>query len=100
MSPRTLPNSHKSIRKMKHRAQEQADRDQATFAVVEYQDLVFIRPDARARHLCEKHPDARILTTCSPTPDVPAPDALDSAAARHKLWQDLIDGEQSEPVEL
>lgn len=66
MSPRTLPTNHKSLRKMKNRAQEQADRDKATFAVVEYQELVFIRPIVRAQHLCEKHPDAKIVATFRP----------------------------------
>ena len=63
---RTLPAGRKGTRKMVRRAQEQADRDGATFCVVEYEDHVFIRPQVRAGHLVAKHAEAHILETCQP----------------------------------
>ena len=70
MTPRTLTTTGKDgfrhIEKMKRRAQEQADRDDAPMAVVQYDDLVFVRPLGRAQHLCEKHPSAKILHECVP----------------------------------
>lgn len=73
MTPRTLTATGKHgfrhVEKMKQRAQAQADRDGAAMAVVVYDGLVFIRPLARAQHLCEKHPDAEIVAECGPEGD-------------------------------
>ena len=66
MTPRTLPCSFKTTEKQRRRAQEQADRDDAPMAVVLYDDLVFVRPLARALQLVWKHPEAKILHKCFP----------------------------------
>ncbi len=70
MTPRTLnatgKHGFRHIEKMKQRAQDQADRDGAAMAVVEYEGLVFVRPLTRALRLCDKHRDARIVETLRP----------------------------------
>ena len=66
MTPRTLPASYKSLKKQQRRAQQQADRDHTPMAVVRYDDLVFVRPLAKALSLCVKHPAASIVAECFP----------------------------------
>lgn len=70
MTPRTLTATGKDafrhVEKMKRRAQAQADRDQAEFAVIRHDGLVFVRPLVRARRLAEKHREAEILAVCRP----------------------------------
>lgn len=66
MTPRTLPASYKSSEKQRHRAQEQADRDDTPMAVVSYEGRVFVRPLVRAMGLCAKHPAAVIEAECFP----------------------------------
>jgi len=66
VSPRTLPASYEATRKQHRRAHKQADRDNTPMAVVRYDNLVFVRPLAKAMSLCVKHPEAKILHECFP----------------------------------
>ena len=70
MSPRTLTANFRGIEKMKHKAQEQANRDASPFAVVQHivggKVVVFIRPLGRALHMVEKHRQAEIVAELFP----------------------------------
>ena len=67
MSPRSLPANFKGQAKATRKAQEQADRDNATMAVMRFGDVVYIRPIVRAEHCVAKHPaESEIVAICEP----------------------------------